>query len=240
MFALLWQVFNVLPEGTLKTRIRLFMATHPWAPEFVRVRSPIRASIHRREPRLGDVVVDAGAFPGDFTVYASRKVGPSGRVIAFEPHPGNFEQLRRVVRNFRCNNVTVVNKGLWSHDGQLSISSDGGVSATIGSGELPIHVVSLDQEADRLGLAKVDFIKMDIEGAEIRALEGSRKILASNDVWLAIGSYHEFEGQVTYPRVERILMEMGYQVVTDYPCRLNTYGWRCDGAHGGVSETRTA
>ncbi|MGB8852065.1 MAG: FkbM family methyltransferase [Pirellulales bacterium] len=222
----LWRVFNALPEGRAKMRLRFFMAFNRIVPRFIQVRSPIRASIFKGSPESGNVVVDAGAFPGDFTVYASRRVGPSGRVIAFEPHPLNFERLRRNVAAFGCDNVIFVNKGLWSYDGQLTISNDGGVSATIGSHGLLIQVASLDHEIERLGITKVDFIKMDIEGAEIRALEGCGQILKTNDVRLAIGSYHEFEGQVTYPRVESILRDSGYETITEYPWRLNTYANR--------------
>lgn len=226
IFHALWQGFNLLPEGRLKTKIRLAMACYPWVPEFIRVRSPIRASTHRRVPQVGETVIDAGAFPGDFTVYASRRVGARGRVVAYEPHPENFARLKRTVEAFGCQNVICVNKGLWSHACRLSIASDGGVSATIQEEGTPIEVVSLDDESKRLGLERVDFIKMDIEGAEIRAIEGCRQVLAEHDVWLAIGSYHEFEGEVTYPRVETLLAASGYQTVTEYPVRLNTYGWK--------------
>jgi len=67
----------------------------------------------------GFVVVDAGAYVGVFSMYASRKVGQRGRVIAFEPDPRNY---RRLVANIKLNgmkNVVCVPKGLWSDDGSI-------------------------------------------------------------------------------------------------------------------------
>ena len=128
--------------------------------------------------------------------------------------------------------MTCVNKGLWAQDCQLRIANDGGVSATIQEQGTPIEVASLDNEFTRLGLKRVDFIKMDIEGAEIMALEGCRRVLGQHDVWLAIGSYHEFEGDVTYPRVETLLAEVGYQTITEYPVNTLFGSIHMDGGGG--------
>lgn len=62
--------------------------------------------------------------------------------------------------------MTCVNKGLWAQDCQLRIANDGGVSATIQEQGTPIEVASLDNEFTRLGLKRVDFIKMDGGGGK--------------------------------------------------------------------------
>jgi FkbM family methyltransferase len=222
----IWHLFNAIPEGPFKMRLRFFLAFQKGMPRAIRDRSPIRASIFDHVPQPGEVVVDAGAFPGDFTVFASRKVGPTGRVIAFEPHPRNFARMMSNVRAFHGENVTFIQKGLWSHDCTMTITGDGVDAHVAKEGGLTIELASLDAELKRLEVPRVDFIKMDIEGAEIRALEGAVQALAANRAHLAIGSYHEFEGEVTQPRVEKLLAAAGYKFKNDYPLRPNTYAWK--------------
>src|SRR5262249_40094604 len=67
--------------------------------------------------RSGDTVVDAGAHVGIFSLYAARRVGPEGLVIAFEPDPVLFEQLVQQIALNDIKNIRPVKKGLWSEDG---------------------------------------------------------------------------------------------------------------------------
>ena len=224
----LWKCFNTLPEGGVKMRLRFFLAFSPLVPGAVRRMSPIRASTFRHVPRPGEVIVDGGAFPGDFTVYASRKVGPSGRVLAFEPNPRNFLVLERSVRRAGCANVTLVPKGLWSVGRSGGMSGEGVDSAVAreGGSEHAIELVTLDGELASLGIDRVDFIKLDIEGAETEALRGAVDTLRRHPVRLAIGTYHQVEGHTTQADCERILAGLGYEFVTEYPKRPNTYAWK--------------
>jgi FkbM family methyltransferase len=222
----LWALFNALPEGTLKMRLRFFLAFSRIVPSSISKMSPIRASIYHYTPAPGDTVVDAGAFPGDFTVFAARRVGPSGKVIAFEPNPVNFKRLQRHVAAFGCTNVVLLPKGLWSREASMQMGG-AGVDTHLGAqGEHTVELVTLDGELARLGVAKVDFIKMDIEGAEVEALKGARQTLARQRVNLAIASYHDFEGHPTRRPIEEFVAGLGYTFVTEYPQRQNTYAWR--------------
>jgi predicted RNA methylase len=72
----------------------------------------------------GMCVIDAGACDGEFALYASRCVGPTGRVLALEPDPENFKCLRET---FELNgglppNVTLLPMGLWKHSSELAFS----------------------------------------------------------------------------------------------------------------------
>ena len=73
---------------------------------------------------------------------------------------------------------------------------------------------------------KVDFIKMDIEGAELAALEGAIKTLTSNNLQLAIASYHIVDGQQTFMKLEEQLGRLGYKTETAFPPWLVTYAWK--------------
>jgi FkbM family methyltransferase len=136
----------------------------------------------------GDVVVDAGANIGLFTVKAGRIVGDKGKVIAIEPDPNILGFLKRNIESNSLRNVIVVSKGIYSHKGKLRFN----VAAEIGEGSLyeeqlpgmyrptgfvEVEVDTLDNILKELEISKVDFIKMDIEGAEIEALKNMDEVL---------------------------------------------------------------
>lgn len=179
----------------------------------------------------GDTVIDCGAYIGEFTLYASKAVGPSGKVIAFEPDPTIFKKLQANIRLNTAGNIILVNKGAWSKDGVLRFVGDNikGYSfmfADKGEGAIDIPVVSLDGELDRLGVKKVDFIKMDVEGAELELIKGAERTLKEQDVKIAVASYHVVDGKKTFIGVEEALKGLGYRTETAHPQHLTTYAWK--------------
>lgn len=175
-----------------------------------------------------DVVIDCGAYIGEFTLYAAKVVGSAGRVIAFEP---DSKICKDLIANIELNdlaNVTVINKGLWSKDGVMKFVGDStkGYSfmfAENTDGAIDAPVVSLDNELARLGVKRVDFIKADIEGAELEFVKGAEKTLAANNVSLAIASYHLVDGKRSHFELEKILPRLGYKTRTAHPQHLTTY-----------------
>ncbi|MFH1189740.1 MAG: FkbM family methyltransferase [Candidatus Omnitrophota bacterium] len=179
----------------------------------------------------GDTVIDCGAYVGEFTLYAARAVGPSGRVIAFEPDAGIYARLLRNIKLNGFNNVTAVNKGLWSEDGVLKFVGDGvkGYSFMLGGDDpsaVDVPVASLDSELARLKVARVNFIKADVEGAEVELLRGAAKTLSPGLAAVAVASYHMLGGRKSYFEVEEVLSRMGYDSETGHPGHLTTYAWR--------------
>ena len=75
---------------------------------------------------------------------------------------------------------------------------------------IEIKVDTLDNILEGLKIDRVNFIKMDIEGAEIEALKGMKETLGNNDVKLAIASYHKVNGQPTYKTIIPMMREMGF------------------------------
>ncbi len=189
----------------------------------------------RHAPGPGDVVVDGGAYHGTFTVLAATMVGPDGRVIAFEPDGRNRERLRENVELNGLDNVTIVPKGLWSSDRRMAFCEYGEDFSALSYDDLPcnvnrrheangdVNVVALDNELERLGIDRLDFLKMDIEGSEIEAVKGARNVLMDNDVKVAIASYHEVEGRKTCFALEDLLTDMGYRAETNFPIHITTY-----------------
>jgi len=176
----------------------------------------------------GDTVVDCGAYIGEFTLYAGIAVGASGKVIAFEPDAGIYKRLLANIGLNGLKNVTAVNKGLWSKDGVLKFVGDNikgysFMSAENAAGAVDTPVAGLDNELARLGVTRVDFIKADIEGAELELIKGAVKTLSSGDVKLAIASYHKVDGKKSCFELERMLARLGFKTETSHPGHLTTY-----------------
>jgi FkbM family methyltransferase len=174
----------------------------------------------------GDVVLDCGANIGLFT----RKALDAGarRVIAIEPSPEIVECLRRNhAREIASGRVTVVTEGVWDSEGKVTFQIDdenrGADRFNTGKTEgrtLQLPVTTIDALVARLGLERVDFIKMDIEGAEARALRGARSTLGRFRPRMALAAYHKKDDGVTLPR-EAQAGNPGYS----YECGLCQVEW---------------
>ena len=128
--------------------------------------------------RLGDTVVDCGANHGFSTVLFGRWAGTAGTVVAFEPLPHNVGILRRNLEINRIANVKLRNVAIGEEDGIVEITTHsngtilkGGVSL---GATTQVPVRRLDDEMSGL---KVDFIKIDVEGYELKVLRGARRLL---------------------------------------------------------------
>jgi FkbM family methyltransferase len=122
----------------------------------------------------GDVVFDLGAHNGVYSVCFSKLAGPQGRVYAFEPFPTNA-LLARFNSLLNDANVQVFEVGISNKRGELVMSAAS--ERRVQKESEPTVAVSLDT-LDRYAHLKPDFLKIDIEGAEIDALAGAKKVLA--------------------------------------------------------------
>lgn len=136
--------------------------------------------------RPGMTVIDVGANLGLYTVLLSRLVGPEGRVLAFEPDPALFADLRESCRRNGCTNVEPHNVALGSRRDRLVLkkmafnSGDNHLGAGGGTAfrhEISVPVVPLDEFAPGLD---PDIIKIDVQGWELEVLRGADKLLDSS------------------------------------------------------------
>ena len=147
----------------------------------------------------GETVIDGGACWGETSLYFADKVGPLGRVYAFEFVDGNVRVLEK---NLRLNGqlrdrVELVKSALWRVSGEsLSYSERGPSTCLLGATETDRHLkrtgtVAIDDFVKEREIPRVDFIKMDIEGAEMDALLGAEETIKRFTPKLAISIYHK-------------------------------------------------
>jgi len=148
-----------------------------------------RAETHfvERILRPGMTALDIGAHHGYYTLLASMLVGSQGRVIAFEPSPRERIRLERHLRLNKCVNVSVEQKALGSKPGEADLFMVEGAEDYCNSLRPPVVdarsrkirvlVETLDQFLASNHIGSIDFVKLDVEGAELDVLKGASGLL---------------------------------------------------------------
>lgn len=196
----------VLPILSGPMRGRLWIAgsgTHScWMGTYEREQQALFRQIVGR----GAVVYDIGANVGFYTLLASELVGPSGRVLSFEPLPRNLDLLRRHLEINRRGNVVVVNAAIADYDGlgRFSASTAWSENMLNSDGEIAVSVISLDSYV-RAGGRAPTIMKIDVEGAEHLVLAGARSLLRDvrPSILLSIHSAEAREGCLTALKAAR-------------------------------------
>jgi len=173
-------------------------------------------------PKPGDIVWDVGAHAGATAFFLSQMVGPSGRVYAFEPDESNYAYLLKNLDRHGVSNVQPVKKALSRCSGRAPFDMDGTMSAGIreflvyAGTENPTNVetITIADACRELGSVPA-FIKMDIEGAEVAAIEGSADFLSRHHIHFAIESFHRLGGAYTYQLLNRLFPRLGYEVKSE-------------------------
>lgn len=179
--------------------------------------------VHLVKP--GSTVVDIGANAGFFSLLSAKLVGPKGKVVAFEPIPSVRERLlenialngycqidvREVAVSDKAGSLTMY-EGPAGHKGISSLRPLKQLTST-----LVVEVVALDQLAGQIG--KIDFIKIDVEGAEMLALFGMRQLLQRDHPYLIIEFTDDLLGSFGHSvsQMAEVLTALGYRLyrVTD-------------------------
>jgi FkbM family methyltransferase len=178
---------------------------------------------HVYKPHAGDVIVDIGAGRGEDVFAFSRAVGPTGQVWAIEPHPVSFQALEKFCTVNRLSNVTTLNYACTDRPAHLQIEtlpvweSNYVRSGVPSPTSYPVEGLPADDLLAGRGIERIDFLKMNIEGAERIALPGCRELLARTR-YVCI-SAHDFradrgEGEQfrTLDFVNRFLTEAGFAI----------------------------
>ncbi len=146
---------------------------------------PLLTELLEKRIRKGDVVLDIGAHIGYQTLNCARAVGRAGKVYAFEPAPENFSLLRKNVERNGYQNVVLERKAVSDRSSRIRLYLSEFSSGDHRTYHPPEDRQSIEVEAVRLDDhfedERVDFIKMDIQGAEAGAVRGASELLSKNE-----------------------------------------------------------
>jgi FkbM family methyltransferase len=161
----------------------------------------------RAEPR----VIDGGANMGMFAL-STRREHPGARIIAFEPDPAIFAILRENLQRNGAGDVTLVNAALGAADGEMSFAPDGeaggALDATAGPGTFRVRVERLSRYLDE----EVDFLKLNIEGAELDVIQEAAASGLLRRVRAMVIEYHGWpRGEQRLGRLLDLLDAQGFR-----------------------------
>ncbi len=138
--------------------------------------------------RVSPRVIDGGANMGMFTL-ATRRDHPGARITAFEPDPAVFAILRHNLERNGAADVTIVNAALGATDGDMAFTPDGQAGGALVAGDaggLRVRVDRLSRYLDE----EVDFLKLNIEGAELDVLREAAASERLRNVRAMVVEYH--------------------------------------------------
>jgi FkbM family methyltransferase len=198
--------------------VRLYFQAGGLYVDFLLKQYELKVGSKTIKAEKGDFVVDAGGCWGDTALYFANEVGEQGRVFTYEFIPSNLEILKT---NLALNpdlqkRVSLIEKPVWESSGEVMYYIDNGPGSTVYMEEPPRYdgktsSLSIDDMVEEYSVAKIDFIKMDIEGAEPNALKGALKTIRTFKPKLAIAIYHSMSDFINIPKFIHEL-GLGYEL----------------------------
>jgi FkbM family methyltransferase len=184
-------------------------------------------------PKEGDIVVDIGAHMGRYTIISSKRVGANGKVVAIEAHPNNFEMLNRNIELNQLTNVIPLNYAVYSKDKKIKlylpeVESGYTIYNTIMSNRartedkfVEVNANTLDHLLQLKGIMDINWVKIDVEGAELEVLKGATNVLSkSKDIALLI----EVHGLDNYRPILEFLSSYNFKI--EFEKSNKTGDWR--------------
>ena len=175
-----------------------------------------------------EVFLDCGCYDcGTVNDFINRVNGKYSRVISFEPDTINYENCKKIVEDKKWNNVEVINKGLWDKVTTLSFYNGLQTDSRIVECEEDIYKDDVNdaKSIEKIEVTDIDtimqgervtFIKMDIEGSELKALQGAEETIKKYKPKLAISIYHKPEDIVEIPAYLK-------EIVPEYKFKIRHY-----------------
>jgi FkbM family methyltransferase len=168
--------------------------------------------IERFLPKQGDIVVDIGAHMGRYTIISSKRVGANGKVVAIEAHPSNFEMLKSNIKLNQLTNVIPLNYAAYSKETKINLylpDEESGYTMHHSIMSNYVFTKYKDKTEDKFvevsantldyllqlnEITDVNWVKIDVEGAEFEVLKGASNVLSkSKDIALLI-EVHNLSG----------------------------------------------
>ena len=215
---------EIIPNDALGTSAELLMfKTH----------EPISTKLVSKSLKKGMVCLDIGANIGYYVQLESSLIGKTGKIIAIEPSPENFEYLQRNIKRQGNENISAYNFAAGDTEGHLNFliyenASNSGMIIPDGEkskwpGEIikvPVRII--DNFIDELEIGKIDFLRMDVEGYEFHIFEGLKKTLEQSKPIIQIEVHRSIMGNDTTKKWFEMLKNMGYEVKYYIPREIDT------------------
>jgi FkbM family methyltransferase len=169
------------------------------------------------EVKPGDVVIEGGGCWGDTALYFAEKSGKEGMIYTFEFIPKNLKLLKHNLSlNPHISNIHLIEHPMWEKKGIDTYFIDNGPASRVSFEKITnndgkVTTQSIDSLVKEKSINKVDFIKMDIEGAELFALKGAEETIKKFRPNLAIAIYHTMDDFVNIPQYIHSL-NLGYNL----------------------------
>ncbi|MFN6481901.1 MULTISPECIES: FkbM family methyltransferase [unclassified Nostoc] len=176
---------------------------------------PVQKQLKAKE---GNIVIDAGGCWGDTALYFASEVGDAGKVYTFEFIPSNVSIMKK---NIEINStlqkrIEIIERPLWNESEKVMYYSDNGPASFVSFEEMQndigekVLTISIDDFVKKNNIERIDFIKMDIEGAELNSLKGAINVINTFRPNLAISIYHSLDDFVKIPEFIHSL-HLGYK-----------------------------
>lgn len=209
------KIYKILPDGN---KINLL-----WDDFYVDCDIYVESIFDRFfVPKLNDVIVDAGAHIGTYTVKTAKIVGSKGCLIAVEPDEENYDLLTKNIRINKFQNIIPVKVALSDFKGttnffKSSKSRSHSLSDTLWADSIvditKTKVTTLDHLLEKLGVTKVDILKINVEGSELNLLRGSENFLTKRKILKIIATPHPPFIQESN-KIRIFLERFGYKIKT--------------------------
>ena len=193
---------------------------------------------HKFTPKEGDIVIDIGAHIGPYTLKASKLVGLNGKVVAIEADPSNYDILNRNIELNKFTNVTAVNCAAYSKEEKIKLYLPSKEEREEGKKEasssytkyntimyerahnetkfVEVQANTLDYLLQLNGIKheQVNWIKIDVEGAEYEVLKGAKDILSKSDNISLLIEIHNLSATNTnlYEPIKEFLNSYNYKI----------------------------
>jgi FkbM family methyltransferase len=172
--------------------------------------------------KKGDIVLDMGACWGDTALYFAHKTGETGKVYSFEFIPNNIKlfNINKSFNSHLANQIELVPHPVSNKTGDKIYFKDNGPGSKVESKSFDgqtgeTTTLAVDDFVKQNNISKIDFIKMDIEGAEPFALEGALETIKKHKPKLAIAIYHGMDDFVNIPNWI-LNLNLGYEIFIDH------------------------
>jgi FkbM family methyltransferase len=180
----------------------------------LRLGGPKKEQYYKAKP--ADIIAEMGAYQGFYTMYLAQKAGKYGTVIAIEPFEENILLLRKNISNNKLSNVIIVTRGVWKEKTELIFYREkedmqsGSIKLTNrNKNKIVIPVDSLDNILRENGIDKVNFMIIQLNGAEKEAIQGMTNYKPLN---ITIAARYKSEKESVVGSLETILRNRNYRV----------------------------